>query len=205
VLWVGCGAWWLSETGGSTTLSVTDGSRRRGGDATSRCPLCSVANLRNINAPNPCPKRIRTAHSLEPDRKGGQHFQDLPNVLKLSHFPSWPGLSGAGRNRPLAGSSKPLMQTAPPSRIMLGGAALNPDSEIPRQLSVCGGAIRFNGRSNRGGLSCRSPGALHSGFERLSRATRRRRVQINKSAKIVKIPICAASQQIGHTPGGAKA
>jgi hypothetical protein len=40
----------------------------------------------------------------------------------------------------------PLMQTAPPSRIMLGGAVLNPDSEIPRQLSVCGGAIRFNGR-----------------------------------------------------------
>jgi hypothetical protein len=40
----------------------------------------------------------------------------------------------------------PLMQTAPPSRIMLGGAALNPDSEIPRQLSVCGGVIRFNGR-----------------------------------------------------------
>ena len=40
----------------------------------------------------------------------------------------------------------PLMQTTPPSRIMLGGAALNPDSEIPRQLSVCGGAIRFNGR-----------------------------------------------------------
>src|SRR5438552_7839401 len=36
------------------------------------------------------------------------------------------------------------MQTAPPSRIMLGGAVLNPDSAIPRQLSVCGGAIRFN-------------------------------------------------------------
>jgi len=36
--------------------------------------------------------------------------------------------------------SKPLMQTAPPSRIMLGGAVLNPDSAIPRQLSVCGGA-----------------------------------------------------------------
>jgi hypothetical protein len=31
------------------------------------------------------------------------------------------------------------MQTAPPSRIMLGGAVLNPDSAIPRQLSVCGG------------------------------------------------------------------
>ena len=31
------------------------------------------------------------------------------------------------------------------------------------------------------------------------------RVQTNKSAKIVKIPICAASQQIGRTPGGAKA
>src|SRR5882724_8767960 len=42
--------------------------------------------------------------------------------------------------------SKPLMQTAPPSRIMLGGAVLNPDSAIPRQLSVCGGATRFNGQ-----------------------------------------------------------
>src|SRR3954468_5521100 len=40
--------------------------------------------------------------------------------------------TGADRNRP-------LMQTAPPSRIMLGGAVLNPDSAIPRQLSVCGG------------------------------------------------------------------
>jgi hypothetical protein len=29
---------------------------------------------------------------------------------------------------------------------MLGGAVLNPDSAIPRQLSVCGGAIRFNGQ-----------------------------------------------------------
>jgi hypothetical protein len=27
---------------------------------------------------------------------------------------------------------------------MLGGAVLNPDSAIPRQLSVCGEAIRFN-------------------------------------------------------------
>jgi hypothetical protein len=32
-----------------------------------------------------------------------------------------------------------------------------------------------------------------------------RRDQTNKSATIVKIPICAASQQIGRTPGGAKA
>jgi hypothetical protein len=30
-------------------------------------------------------------------------------------------------------------------------------------------------------------------------------VQTNKSVKIAKIPICAASQQKGRTPGGAKA
>jgi hypothetical protein len=29
---------------------------------------------------------------------------------------------------------------------MLGGAVLNPDSAIPRQISVCGEAIRFNGQ-----------------------------------------------------------
>jgi hypothetical protein len=29
---------------------------------------------------------------------------------------------------------------------MLGGAVLNPDSAIPRQSSVCGGAIRFSGQ-----------------------------------------------------------
>jgi hypothetical protein len=48
------------------------------------------------------------------------------------------------------------MQTAPPSRIMLGGAVLNPDSAIPRHLSVCGGAIRFNDPGNQSGLTRRS-------------------------------------------------
>ena len=37
------------------------------------------------------------------------------------------------------GPTSPPMQTAPPSRIMLGGAVLKPDSAIPRQLSVRGG------------------------------------------------------------------
>ncbi len=38
------------------------------------------------------------------------------------------------------------MQPAPPSRIMRGGAVVNPDSAIPRQQYVCGGAIRFDGQ-----------------------------------------------------------
>jgi hypothetical protein len=104
--------------------------------------------------------------------------------------------------------SRPLMQTAPPSRIMLGGAALNPDSEIPRQLSVCRGAIRFNGEAIAAvlvvGLAELDRDSLWIDADvRLSEIIRR--VQTNKSAKIVKIPICAASQQMGRTPGGAKA
>ena len=68
------------------------------------------------------------------------------------------------------------MQTAPPSRIMLGGAVLNPDSAIPRQLSVCGGAIRFNGqrqlrrRRSLGASApvppCAEASAAHSGLPR---------------------------------------
>ena len=129
VLWVGCagcGACWLSETGGSTTLSVTDGSRRRGGDGTSRFPLCPVANLRNFNAPNPCPER--SGHCPQ------------PRTISVNTDST---------RRPVPaeiGHASALMQTAPPSRIMPGGAVLNPDSAIPRQLSVCGGAIRFIGQ-----------------------------------------------------------
>ena len=111
VLWVGCvgcGASWLSETGGSTTLSVTDGSRRRGGDRTSRFPLCPVANLRNFNAPNPCPKRIRTLPAAQDtSAQYGQYRRPVPAEI--------------GHSRDQSG---PQMQTAPPSRIMLGGAVL---------------------------------------------------------------------------------
>ena len=147
----------LSETGGSTTLSVTDGSRRRGGDVTSRFSLCPVANLRNFNAPNLSETDWDTARSLGQSRV--KHGRPAP--AETGHSPD---------------QSRPLMQTAPPSRIMLGGAVLNPDSAIPRQLSVCRGAIRFNGqrqlrrRRSLGASApvppCAEASAAHSGMPR---------------------------------------
>jgi K+ transporter len=58
------------------------------------------------------------------------------------------------------------MQTAPPSRIMLGGAVLNPDSAIPRQLSVCGGASGLTRRSPAASAPVPLKPAAHSGMPR---------------------------------------
>ena len=60
-----------------------------------------------------CPEIIRT-------------FAPLAKALARRHGAA---SASTGRNRP-------RMQTAPPSRILLGGAALNPDNAIPRQLLV---------------------------------------------------------------------
>jgi hypothetical protein len=84
-----------------------------------------------VNSPNPFPKRIRTLPAAWDNFRSNTDSTRRPVLAKLGHS---------------LDQSKPLMQTAPPSGIMLGGAVLNPDSAIPRQLSVCGGAIRFNGQ-----------------------------------------------------------
>lgn len=78
----------------------------------------------------------------EPLSKTDQDVARSRGQFQVKQYPA----TGAGRIGHSLGQTRLLTQRAPPSRIMLGGAVLNPTSAIPRQLPVCGGAIRFNGQ-----------------------------------------------------------
>jgi hypothetical protein len=59
----------LLYPGGSATLSVTDNSRRAGGDGSIKFRLCSGVDMRNINSAN----AVYTENELDTDRfKRGQ-------------------------------------------------------------------------------------------------------------------------------------
>jgi len=78
-----------------------------------------------------CPTRIRTPPAAW-DKfrvKRGQYRRPVP--AETGHS---------------LGPTSPPMQTAPPSRIMLGGAVLKPDSAIPGNYLSAEGAIRFDGQ-----------------------------------------------------------
>jgi hypothetical protein len=90
---------------------------------------------------------------------------------------------------------------------------LRPIGRSPDHVDVCVGSLApFRRCSRYVGFEprCGNLGATLQVADEPSPNTVRRallfpHVQTNKSATIMKIPACAASQQIGRTPGGAKA
>jgi hypothetical protein len=59
--------------------------------------------------------------ALEPDRKSSQHFQTFSNLLKMIHFPSWPGLFPAIHVVSLADTAKTWMAGNKPGHDELSG------------------------------------------------------------------------------------
>jgi len=114
---------------------------------------------------------------------------------RRSNGPARRRRGGADRTSGRRGSGEPLRSAAVPS-----------ECRSRCQPATCGQAVRD--QLNRRTVRLQQPSfptkSAMSGRS-IQRSAVIRRIQTNKSAKIVKIPICATSQQIGRTPGGAKA